>query len=279
MRRTRHVNAFCPRLFSAIRLPDNVLASRSIVIPLIRTADRHVANVDPLDGEAWPHERRQLIDDLWALALAHLPALRECERTAIRDARLAGRTLEPWRAILADALWLDGHDPDGVLKRSERPSPTGPLADEEDDDRERPETGLWERMEALSVAYQRERSGLETDDLTTLVIHAMCCCAVSAIRAVSANSGETPSEFVFTTAQITAFVQTITQRNEGDPNYVTSRRIGRVLGQMRLEKAPRPGGKGSRRWRVTLGDLARWTAAYGLPLPGPLAPNADDGSP
>ena len=40
---------------------------------------------------------------------------------------------------------------------------------------------------------------------------------------------------------------------------------------MRLEKVPRPGGKGGRRWRVTLGDLQRWTAAYGLPLPAPLA--------
>ena len=279
MRRTRHVNAFCPRLFSAIRLPDNVLASRSIVIPLIRTADRRVANVDPLDGEAWPHDRRQLIDDLWALALAHLPALRECERTAIHQARLAGRTLEPWRAILAVALWLDEHDPGGILKRSQPPSPADALADLENEHQECPQTGLWERMETLSVAYQRERSGLETDDLSTLVIRAMCYCAVSAIRAVSANSGEAPSEFVFTTAQITAFVQTITQRNEGDPNYVTSRRVGRVLGQMRLEKAPRPGGKGGRRWRITRADLARWTAAYGLPLPGPLAPDGDAGPP
>ena len=45
---------------------------------------------------------------------------------------------------------------------------------------------------------------------------------------------------------------------------------------MRLEKMPRPGGKGSRRWRVTLGDLERWTAVYGLPLPASLATSLSD---
>lgn len=56
--RTRHVNTFCPRLFSAIRLPDDVLASRSIIVPLIRTTDRTKANADPLDYKLWPHDRR-----------------------------------------------------------------------------------------------------------------------------------------------------------------------------------------------------------------------------
>jgi hypothetical protein len=31
--RTRQVTSFCPRLFSAIRLPDAVLASRTIIVP------------------------------------------------------------------------------------------------------------------------------------------------------------------------------------------------------------------------------------------------------
>jgi hypothetical protein len=38
--RTRYVNTCCPRLFSATRLPDPILASRTIVIPLIRTPIR-----------------------------------------------------------------------------------------------------------------------------------------------------------------------------------------------------------------------------------------------
>ena len=39
--RIRFVNTFCFRLFSAIQLPDPVLASRTIVVPLIRTPDRY----------------------------------------------------------------------------------------------------------------------------------------------------------------------------------------------------------------------------------------------
>jgi hypothetical protein len=48
---------------------------------------------------------------------------------------------------------------------------------------------------------------------------------------------------------------------------------------MRLQKAHRPSGKESRKWRVTLGDLQRWTAAYSLILPAPLAVNSDDFEP
>jgi hypothetical protein len=72
---TRHVNTFCARLFSAIRLPDTVLASRAIVVPLIRPPDPYRANADPLDYAAWPEDRDKLKDDLWALALANLPEM------------------------------------------------------------------------------------------------------------------------------------------------------------------------------------------------------------
>ena len=70
--RTRYINTFCPRLFSAIRMPDPVLASRTIVVPLIRTPDRYRANADPLNYALWPHAREQVLDDLWALGLCHI---------------------------------------------------------------------------------------------------------------------------------------------------------------------------------------------------------------
>jgi hypothetical protein len=258
-------------------LPDNVLASRSIVIPLVRTPDRYRANADPLDYEAWPHDRRQLIDDLWSLALAHLPELRQYERAVNDKARLAGRNLEPWRAILAVALWLDDQDTQGVLKRrAEQWSGDGRGDQEQEQTRE---TTLWQRLETLSVQYQRERLHLESGDLTALVVRALCCCAVRAIDANSANSRETPSDFIITTAQIVQVARAIAKREDGDPDRITDRRVGRTLGRMRLQKTPRPGGRGSRRWRVTLGDLQRWTAAYGLILPAPAAVNGDDPEP
>lgn len=104
--RTRYVHTFCPRLFSAISLPDPVLASRSIIIPLVRTPDRFRANADVLEYALWPHDRRKLIDCLWALSLTNLAELPRYETFVNEKARLTGRTLEPWRAVLAVAGWL-----------------------------------------------------------------------------------------------------------------------------------------------------------------------------
>ena len=69
--KTRHVHAYCPRLFSAINQPNAVLGSRSITIPLIRSTDRVRADADPLDHSLWPHDRRALVDDLWASSNCH----------------------------------------------------------------------------------------------------------------------------------------------------------------------------------------------------------------
>ena len=87
---TRRVNTYCPRLFSATRLPDPILESRTIVVPLIRTADRYRANADPADAALWPHDRRALVDDLWALALANLAELPPHEAAVNREAQLTG---------------------------------------------------------------------------------------------------------------------------------------------------------------------------------------------
>jgi hypothetical protein len=61
---TRHVNTYCPRLFSAIHLPGETLESRSIVIPLVRSADKDKANSDALNPLHWPCDRKALIDGL-----------------------------------------------------------------------------------------------------------------------------------------------------------------------------------------------------------------------
>jgi len=248
--RTRHVDAFCPRLFSAIHVPDAVLSSRTIVIPLIRTPDRYRANTDPLDFDAWPHDRRQLVDDLWALSLAHLAELREHDRAISDKASLTGRNLDPWRAILAVADWLDAQ---GVK-------------------------GLWERMDALSVSYQDERPDLELSDLTALVIRALCDCAhdqidpgcdISDIKDISDIIKEIPdNKWCFLTSTLTDRAVKIVKEQEldVDTEYITSRRLGRILGKMRLQKE-REAGTGRRQWRITWKDLERWTSTYAISLP------------
>lgn len=241
--RTRHVNTFCPRLFSAIRLPDEVLSSRSTIIPLIRTPDRYRANADPLDYKLWPHDRRTLVDDLWALSLSHLPELSQYETLVNDHADLTGRTLEPWRALLAVALWLDDNG----------------------------QKGLWGRMHGLAKTYQDERRELESSDLTVLVIRALCHCAGSAISATA--NGTPQKEWVFKTQNITEAVRLIAQESELDLNLdeISSQRVGQVLSKMRLKQKPRPGGRGSRLWQVTLSELQRWATVYVVPLPDPLS--------
>jgi hypothetical protein len=137
---TRHMDTFCPRLFSAIRLPDDVLGSRSILVPLVRSGDPRRAKSNPLDAQDWPCDRRRLVDDLWALGLAHLPDLPAHDRKAAAAASLSGRNLDPWRLVLGVAHWLQHAH--GV-------------------------EGLVERMEALSTSYQDERG--EAEDRTRVL--------------------------------------------------------------------------------------------------------------
>lgn len=243
---TRYVNAFCPRLFSAIRLPDAILASRTIIIPLIRTPDRYRANVDPLDYTVWPHDRRELIDDLWALAVSNTKKITAWDSKVEKGSRLAGRALQPWRAILAVAGWLDAS---GV-------------------------SGLWKRMEALSVDYQSERVDLEVSDYTALAIRAMIEYAVANVANETnvANHIETPKAYEFTTSALAEIAHQIASDSDGDldPEKVTSQRLGHVLRKMRLTKPPRPSGQRLRIWRITHGDLLKWATAYGIVTPHEL---------
>jgi hypothetical protein len=236
----RHIDAYCPRLFSAIELPDPVLASRSIVVPLIRTPDRYFANADPLDFTAWPASRGELHDDLWALGLSHLARLPAYEAKVNSRARLVGRNLEPWRAILAVALWLQDN---GVA-------------------------GVFDRLEALSVAYQAERPDLEAADITVVVLKALLRLwqdhrANDANRANRANDAD---GFVVTSKAISETALEILKEEESDLSEgdATTQKIGHVLHKRRIKKLKREGGRGPRRWEVTQVALDAWARAYGL---------------
>lgn len=240
--RTRYVNTFCARAFSAIRLPDSVLASRTIIVPLIRTPDRHRANADPLEYSLWPHDRRALIDSLWALALLHLAELPTYEMRVNECATLTGRNLEPWRALLAVAMWLEDA---GV-------------------------TGLYARMESLSTGYQKERQEFESGDMTALVIRALCKCldcdlvTLSDPCDVSAGGDVDEKEFI-RTADIEAAAKDIACADELDidPERLGSRQIGHILGKLRFEKGSE-GGTHKKGWKVSRRELNRFVRSLGL---------------
>ncbi len=253
----RYVNAYCPRLFSAIRMPDAVLASRTIVIPLIRTADRNKANFDPLDYALWPHDRKALQDELWAIGLANLPMLHGYENKVAQNSRLRGRSLQPWKAILSVAAWLDDVDQNHCLLRSFIQGKDQVVIG-----------GLWQRLEEMSWRYQQEEtSDLQSSDLTLLVLQGMCKLAAdkSDIKDISDVAAST---WTFSTSQISEAAQTIAESNEADidKESITSRKVGRLLGKLRLRKT-REAGKGTRQWQITLAELERWARVYGIHFP------------
>ena len=143
---TVYVNTYCPRLFSAINIPDPVLASRTIILPLIRTNDDFKNNSDPLDYEYWPHDRKQLLDDLWSLGLFYLPVMSSYSKRVPLITELKGRNLEPWRAILSVAVFLEDMG----------------------------EIGIAQRMAELAWKYNNEEKiNLQGGDLTMLLIKAI----------------------------------------------------------------------------------------------------------
>lgn len=224
--RTRYVSTFCPRCFAAIQLPDPVLASRTIVVPLVATLDRAKANSSPVDYKLWPCDRHVLIDDLWLLALG---CLRELRAAPPDKCNLTGRPLEPWVNILAVARWLEQHGVDG----------------------------LSERMVTLAQSYQAERPDLESFNPSIHIARALVDLWQEAIA----------DPFTVTAAQIAEHVKATMVEDGEDGLELSSRKVGRVLGQWRLKQQPRPGGKGQRRWLVPQAEIMRLCHSYGIPYP------------
>lgn len=238
---TRHVHTFCPRLFSAIRLPDEVLASRTITIPLVRSGDPKRSNADPLDYSAWPHDHARLKDDLWAVGLSGLPVISRYDKEGATRARLSGRDLQPWRAILAVALWLE--EACGV-------------------------SGLFQRMEGLSVAYQGEREELETSDPTRLAILALW-------ELISDRQTEA---LVFGTSELAERMNDIAIRHEiaaEGESYSSPKRVGWLLKRLRFEKETPT--RNARRWKTKRPDIQALARSYGMTLSsGENADNAEN---
>jgi hypothetical protein len=225
---TRHVDTFCFRLFSAIRLPDDVLASRTITTPLVRSADRDKANADPMDYALWPYDRRRLVDDLWAVGLMGLPMMREHEAAAVSKSTLSGRDLQPWRAILAVAHWLQERH--GV-------------------------TGLFDRMVKLSVDYQAERGELEENDPVRIAIRALDRMLV---RLQSLKFA--PKQLADMMHQVA--VEDGLADEAADKKFISPQRVGWLLKRLRLEKADR--NNRTKNWSIDRTALDALARAYGM---------------
>jgi hypothetical protein len=239
----RYVSPFCPRGFSAIQPPDDVLGSRAIVLPLVRSGDPDRTNRDPADVAHWPHDRRALIDDLWAAALAALPAAADAWAALDADGSVLGRDYEPWRAVLVAAQLVEAAGVDG----------------------------LTQRMRAVMHAYQAERADLLDTDRTVAVVRALLQLAkrpevgdIRDIRTVRDIKWETPP--TVETRDICVAIKALAAVDDEDAEWASTRRIGRVLGRLRLARA-RHHGK-ARGWEVSASALLGLGRVYGV-LQGP----------
>jgi hypothetical protein len=229
---TRYVQTFCPRQFSAIRLPDDVLGSRTLVIPLVRSGDARRAKSTPTDPAAWPCDRRRLVDDLWALALVSLKGMKHFDERAAGLSPLVGRELEPWRNLFAVALWLE--EEHGVA-------------------------GLFGRMTALAAKYQAERPDLELADPVRLAIKAL-------LRRTAGQAGA--AETVFQPKDLAewmndlAVAEDLAGEASGDKAFTNARRVGWMLKRLRLDKAPRTATR--RCWKTTRQGIENLACAYGV---------------
>jgi hypothetical protein len=228
--KTREVNCYCPRIFSTIQRPDPTLSSRALIIPVVRTAQRSKGNADPLDDMQWPCDRQKLIDDLWAMALGYLPDMSVFDKLVGEKSKLIGRDLQPWRAILSVAAWLDSM---GV-------------------------SSLWGKIEALAAGtYQEERIDLEKIDINRI-----------AMRALGEYAAQAPTkmEWSFSTQAIVEVIHSLIddEEIEIDKEIINAKMLGMRFKKMRLSKReyPRP-----RLWEISRRALATMFEAYRIPIP------------
>jgi hypothetical protein len=221
---TRRINAFCPRLFSAIGLPDPILGSRAIPIPQVTTVDAPKSHRSPMDDKAWPVNRQELIDDLFLIALEHLPAVQRVDEaiSARVGDSLVGRELEPWRALLSLALWLQ--EQHGL-------------------------PAIFDTMLTLAMKHQREKDEIVTNDVTALLIRALLAFA----------QREKPPRPTFTvrTEDVLEEVRSIgaAESSDVDLEKVSTRTLGRNISQLRLGKSVRTDANKKRGYAIQLHSL------------------------
>src|SRR5262249_24914819 len=151
----------------------------------------------------------------WALGLAHLAELREFDAQAAQRSSLTGRVLEPWRAILAVALWLQ--EKHGIA-------------------------GLFDRMELLSQTYQKERGELEFSNPGLVMLVALN----------QMMDGRDSLELVpkDVAAQMNQLARDQDLVEEGK-DFTNHWRVGWLLKRLRFRRLPNAGTK---RWEMSRAD-------------------------
>ncbi|MGV8123960.1 MAG: hypothetical protein AB2L14_29775 [Candidatus Xenobiia bacterium LiM19] len=101
------INSYCPKAFTAIKIPEGALGSRVIRIPLVRSIDPKKTNSDPTNLRLWPCDWGTLKDDSWLCALMHLQEAKCINDELNSETELSGRDYERWKGVFLVARLLD----------------------------------------------------------------------------------------------------------------------------------------------------------------------------
>ncbi len=81
------------RLANLVMLPDPVLASRTISIPLVASTEAEKIRRSPARRSDWPFDIQEAIDELWLLAVANLNRVQQCDKEAATQSSLLGAAM------------------------------------------------------------------------------------------------------------------------------------------------------------------------------------------
>jgi hypothetical protein len=194
-------------------------------------------------GYLWPNGERgvgkttllQVLAELGYLGLlilsgssyATLRDLADYGDRAAAGSGLVGRDLEPWRGLLAVALWLEQRH--GVA-------------------------GLHGRIAAVSVAYQQERTEYEAADAVRILFASLL-----------SMFGEQQEELTFLPKELASRMNQLAQEEElveKDKDYTSSNKVGWALRKQRFRRAVR--NARGKSWTVSRVEVEALARCYGV---------------
>jgi len=241
--RTKTINSFAPRFFSAISLPDAVLDSRTIRLPMVASADKNKTRRSPSRKQDWPCDTQTLIDDLWISGVSNLQRVSECDQEAASFSPLTGRSHDIFRMPLAIALWLEMDH--GVR-------------------------GLFDRISSIADGHQGMKLDASGHDLVSLIL-----------MTVSELLGSSTQPFLTVpTKQIADLLREIGHREEVAEvmDFCSNvQRVGRMLSSLGFKRDNSHGR--ARSWKLEHRTLQQIAQSRGIKLPTIETVSGAEGAP
>jgi hypothetical protein len=181
-----------------------------------------------MDHESWPEDtdRRELVDDLWMMALANISTIPEHDRLTTSISQINGRAYQPWRAIHTIAHWLT----------------------------ELGAEGLYDRMIKVTTDYRNEGDLIAPDPKLKLITETL-----RVLYTEKGGDGTVTLASKDICSRLTLLARENDLIDEDDKHYISPKSLGQKLRHMRLKKPDKRNAE-AREWvidQVTLQRLER----------------------